>query len=265
MSTNTQPAAERELRYALTEIQDFNFRDATQTGDGSWLIEGYAAVFDQKTTLYDGRFYRLEESIAPGAFRDVLARVNLTDVADRTLVHLNYVHDMQSAVASTDADGPIGRLLLAEDDYGLRFTARIDRDDPDAVRMASKMRRGVVRQASFAFTIDREESYSTEDDTGRETEHARVLAVKDLYDVCVCPQGAYPQTSSILRSLAAAIGRSPDDGEGQLHRPDGGASTIATSDEAGVVAAADDFARRKAALQAHAASRRVKTRHTKRK
>lgn len=253
-------ATERELRYAVTEIQDFNFRDATQTGDGSWLVEGYAAVFDQATTLYDGRFYRLEESIAPGAFRDVLARVNLPAAdLNRTLVHLNYVHDMQAAVASTDADGPIGRLLLAEDDHGLRFTARIDRDDPDAVRMAAKMRRGVVRQASFAFTIDREENYSTEEDDGREVEHARILSVKNLYDVCVCPQGAYPQTASTLRSIAAAIGRSPD-GEGHLHRPDGGASTIA---EPGVVVADSDFARRKAALSAYARSRRVTTRHTK--
>ena len=263
MSTATQPATERELRYAVTEIQDFNFRDATGTGDGSWLIEGYAAVFDQTTTLYDGRFYRLQESIAPGAFRDVLARVNLpaTD-ENRTLVHLNYVHDMQSAVASTDAEGPIGRLLLAEDGHGLRFTARVDPADPDAVRMAAKMRRGVVRQASFAFTIEQEETHSTEDEDGRETEHARILAVKQLYDVCVCPQGAYQQTVSTLRSIAAAIGRSPV-GEGHPSRPEGGSSTIATPDEAGVVVAANDFAVQKARLTAYARSRRVKTRHTK--
>ena len=258
MSTDHQPAVERELRYAVTPIQGVTFRDATATGDGSWLVEGYAAVFDQATTLYDGRFYQLDESIAPGAFASVLSRVNLpADDPTRTLVHLNYVHDMQSAVAATDADGPIGRLLLAEDENGLRFTAKIDREDPDALRMAVKMRRGVVRQASFAFTIGSEE-VTTTDDGEREVAHARILEVKNLYDVCVCPQGAYPQTVSTLRSLAAAIGRSPV--EGHPHRPEGGASTIA---ETGVVVATE-FARRKARLQAYATSRRVKSSHKER-
>ena len=261
MSTDQLPAAERELRYAVAPITDITFRDATATGDGSWLIEGYAAVYDAETTLYDGKFYQLTESIAPGAFANVLARVNLpaSDLT-RTLVHLNYVHDMQSAVAATDADGPIGRLLLAEDARGLRFTAKVDREDPDAVRMAVKMRRGVVRQASFAFTIAAEESLETETEQ-KTVEHTRILEIKDLYDVCVCPQGAYPQTVSTLRSLAAAIGRTPDEGVGHLRRPqDGGASTIT---ELGVDVATSDFDRAKARLQAHAKSRRVKTSHTK--
>jgi HK97 family phage prohead protease len=207
---DTTPATERELRYASVPLVDVNFRDAEATGDGSWLLEGYAAVFDERTTLYDGRFFRVTEDIAPGAFKDVLGR-------DGTLVHLNYVHDMQSAVASTDAPGPIGRLHLSEDERGLRFEARVDRDDPDVQRMAVKMRRGVAAQASFAFTIAREETSSKDLEDGKTEDHYRILEVGDLYDVCVCPRGAYQQTVSTLRSYAAAIGRSPE-GEGHPRR-----------------------------------------------
>ena len=48
-------------------------------------------------------------------------------------------------------------------------------------------------------------------------DHYRILEVGDLFDVCVCPRGAYQQTTSSLRSYAAAIGRSPE-GEGHPRR-----------------------------------------------
>lgn len=218
MSRITAPAAERELRYAVVPLVDVNFRDASETGDGSWLIEGYAAVFDARTVLYDGKFFRVTEDIAPGAFDNVLARISLpADDPTRTLVHLNYQHDMQAAVASTEVTDPIGRLALSTDDRGLAFEARVDREDPDVQRMAVKMRRGITAQASFAFTIAREEATSTDMEDGRTEDHYRILEVGDLYDVCVCARGAYSQTVSQLRSYAAAIGRSPE-GEGHPRR-----------------------------------------------
>lgn len=251
MGDHVMPAAAPELRYAVVPIRDVVFRDAQSTGDGSWLIEGYAAVFDQETVLYDGSFFRIKESIAPGAFTDVLSRIALpNDDPMRTLVHLNYVHDMQAAVASTDAPDLIGRLSLAEDDRGLRFTARVDREDPDAQRMAVKMRRGVAKQASFAFTIGRQQVTTTDLADGREEDLVRILEVRSLFDVCVCPQGAYGQTVSTLRSLAAAIGRSPD-GEGHPRRSDQeGAPAVAEPEARG--SGDDTRAHRLAAARARA-------------
>jgi HK97 family phage prohead protease len=183
-------------RLLVAPITGLNVRDAQGTGDGSWIIEGYAAVFEAETTLFDLGFYRMREVITRGAFAGALAK--------QPLVHLNHGHDMKSAVASTAVEG-IGGLELAEDFHGLRFVARVDPADPDAVRLAAKLRRGVVRQASFAFTIEAEELDSEgETPTGGVDELWRINKIRDLFDVCCAAQGAYPQTESHLRGLAAA-------------------------------------------------------------
>lgn len=185
-----------EFRIATAPIRDVEFRDATGTPDGSWTISGYAAVFDQETTLMDGNFAVVKESIAPGAFTRVLG--------EQPLVHLNFGHDMNRVVASTKVGADqIGGLRLAEDARGLYYMARVDKNDPDAQALAVKMQRGVVDQASFAFTIAREESTTTDLEDGRMQAAYRILEVKQLFDVCCAAQGAYPQTSSMLRSLAA--------------------------------------------------------------
>lgn len=238
MSLTLEPAIERALRVAVAPIRRVQVRDASGTGDGSWTIEGYAAVFEQATILYDGKWFVVREVISRDAFHSVLSRVQSGD----ELVHLNHGHDMTSSVAATDvAAGTIGGLELSADEHGLRFFARVDVDDPDAIRMAVKLRRKVIAQASFAFTIAEEELTIRDLADGREEDFYRILEIGHLYDVCVCAQGAYPQTESSIRSLAAASlrvpltgtdGRSPE--EGQQHRsPEGEGANQVAPDEAG--------------------------------
>jgi HK97 family phage prohead protease len=224
MMSITQPAAAPDLRHgrerlALAPLADVQVRDASGTGDGSWTIEGYAAVFEAETTLFDLGFYRMREVISRGAFTDVLAKPHL--------VHLNFGHDMNTAIASTDVRG-IGGLELAEDFHGLRFFARVDATDPDAVRLAVKMRRGVVNQASFAFTIGSEQ-LDAEDvtDDGTVDELWRINTIRDLFDVCCAAQGAYPQTESHLRSLAAASFGRAEQSAGRPGRASAGPEPIA--------------------------------------
>lgn len=241
---------ENALRVVLAPIQGVEVRgDAGGTGDGSLTIQGYAAVFEQETTLWDGRWYQMDEEIARDAFKDVLGRVANGD----ELVHLNYVHDMASAVAASDvrADGslPIGGLELSADEHGLRFFARVDPDDPDAQRMAVKMKRGVVKQASFAFTIASEELVEAkETDDGKSYEKWRITEIGHLYDVCACPQGAYAQTEVGVRSLAAAslLGRASVDLAGLQRRDDEPGVDLA----APPVGESDDQAREHALWQA---------------
>lgn len=250
MSTIHEPAARRALRLALTPLAGVEVRDSSGTGDGSWTIEGYAAVYEQETTLYEiPGWVRLREEIARGAFERVLERVGL----GVEVVHLNHGHDMKTVLAATDVSG-VGGLELEDDFHGLRFFARVDPDDPDARALAVKMGRKVIRQASFAFTIAAEELVESDVlEDGTLDQKWRILEIGHLYDVCVAAQGAYPQTESHFRSLAAAslrtserelehvlgragahVGdpagngrRSPADGVGGEDRTDGGSSDIA--------------------------------------
>lgn len=217
MSATFEPATERGFRLAVATMRDLRVSDPSASGDGSWVVSGYAATFNDEYVLYDGKWFVMRERIAQNAFDDVLERVGMGD----ELVHLNHGHNMESAVAATDVAG-IGGLELAADSHGLRFVARVDAEDPDAVRMAAKMRRGVVSQASFAFTIDAEELLVREMEDGREDELYTILRIGHLYDVCVCAQGANPYTESSLRSLAAASLRVPNLGAHGHPPVDGG-------------------------------------------
>lgn len=154
--------------------------------------QGYPAVFNQITTLYEGKRYVLQEQISAGAFDDVLADD----------CHFNYVHESASAMARNGVQGP-GGMDLSVDAHGLRVFARLPMDDLDVQRLAPKMDRGVVNQMSFAFSVAEEECHIFTDDQDREVHLYIITKVKRLYDVCVCPLGAYSQTEAMLRSVFA--------------------------------------------------------------
>lgn len=221
MATKKKPAIEPELRRAIAPIRNLVFRDAGETGDGSITSTGYAAVFDEETVLLDVGWWRLREVIAPGAFDDVLSR--------DPLVHLVHEHDNRSAMAATDVDG-IGGLELTADHLGLRWFARLDPDDIDVKRVTPKLRNGYVKQASFAFRIapDGIERHSVYDEDGNEDELMTITRVSELYDVSICAQGAYPQTSAeISRALRNLLGRTDPVGLNSVADPGPGASPVA--------------------------------------
>ena len=192
----TEPAT-RELRYAAVPLKGLEVREGPQTGDGSLTITGYAAVTDQETVLYDGRYLRMREVVARGAFGPVLSRTGLD-------VHLNIGHDNNLAMARTGVDG-IGRLELTEDDRGLRVFARVNPEISFVRDLALQMRDGIVDQMSFAFTVARDEAVVNETADGKEDELRSILEIGDLYDVTVVARGAYPQTSAQIRSLMGAL------------------------------------------------------------
>jgi HK97 family phage prohead protease len=196
-----------EFRYAVTPITHVEVRDPTANPDDTWTMSGYAAVFNRSTVLYDGNFLVRSEEIDPGFFDPIFRDQPLSQPDG--VVHFNYGHDMLSSVAASDVPaGQPGSLTLRSDAHGLYFLAKVPRDDPDGVRMAAKMRSGVLKQASFAFTIAEKATSTRELDDGRVEERDRLLRAGRLYDVCATPQGAYPQTVSSLRSYAAALGQS---------------------------------------------------------
>jgi len=226
---STGPA---ELRYAVAPITNVEVRDPTATDDNTWTMSGYAAVFNETTTLLNSKFIRLTESIDQRAFNRVLSEQPLS--TSDGVVHFNFGHDMTRAVAATDVPaGRPGSLELSTDKRGLRFLAKVPRDDPDGIAMAVKMRNGVVRQASFAFTINEASYEYTEAAEGQDTEHRTILDVQHLYDVCATPQGAYSSTEAGLRSYGASLGQPADWAGGQHRQPDLGGETAVSPEEGG--------------------------------
>jgi HK97 family phage prohead protease len=169
------------------------------------ILTGYPAVFDTPTTLYEDDNTIITETIAQGFFDSVL----------QDDCHLNYVHESGSAMCRNDPHMPAGKqggpgsMELSVDPHGLRLFAKVPMNDIDAQRMAPKMDNGVVDQMSFAFTVGREDCLSTQDEQGRQVYAYTLRECGQLFDVTVCPLGAYSQTEAQLRNIAPRLaGRS---------------------------------------------------------
>lgn len=202
-TARTLPA---ELFSAVVPLTHVEVCDTTATGNGTYTMSGYAAVFNQQAVFLDSQFLKLKVQIAADAFDRVLNEQGLN--RPDGVVHFNLGHDMNRAVAATDVPiGQPGSLELRPDAHGLRYFARVSKDDPDGVALATKMRDGVIRQASMAF-VAAENHYETfEHPDGTVEELRTIQRVGTLYDVCACAQGAFPQTVSQLQMYAASLGR----------------------------------------------------------
>lgn len=178
------------------------------------ILTGYPAVFDQATVLYEDDYCLVRETVAPEFFDDVLADD----------CHLNYVHESGSAMCRNNPcmapqfQGGPGSMELSTDNHGLRLFARIPMNDIDAQRMAPKMDNGVVDQMSFAFTVDEEDLLQTTGDDGRTIFDYTLRKCGRLFDVTVCPLGAYSQTEAALRSIAPKLAARSKEGREILDR-----------------------------------------------
>ena len=244
-----------QFRFAVAPITHVDVRDASDS-HGFWTMSGYAAVYSTPTTLYDGKLLKLTESIAPTAFDNVLRSQPMGE--PNGVVHFNLGHDLNRSVAATDVPaGQPGSLQLRSDDHGLFFLAKVPSDDPDGVAMAAKMRSGVLRQASFAFTVNAADYEYRETEDGPNIEHRTITEVKQLYDVCATPQGAYSSTVVGLRSLAAAFGQPGEPGDHNTVSPVRETETpVSPEGDSDPVKASADF--REAFLRDIAAKRRIR-------
>lgn len=160
------------------------------------FIEGDAAVFNQETVI--GSWFR--EMIKPGAFKRVLS--------EKPDVIAAYNHDWNIVLARTTN----GTLTLQETDNGLSYRAEVNQNDPEAMSVYEKVKRGDVPQASFAFTVRSEEWINPADN--KELPLRSVTEIDELYDVGPCTFGAYPQASAQARSKASEFqNNNPADGQ----------------------------------------------------
>ena len=142
--------------------------------DGQKIIEGYFAVFNQRTELWDDFF----EEIVPGAFDESLKTNDI-----RCLFNHN-------------SDVVLGRngsntLTLHADTYGLYGSVVINPNDTQATDIYARVERGDITGCSFGFNtyFDDEEYIRNPDGTTL----CRVLKA-DVREISICPFPAYPQT-----------------------------------------------------------------------
>lgn len=192
---------ERETRYYRpTELR-------AMTDDGAPRISGYAAMFNSLSDDLGG----FVEQIAPGAFSGSL------ETDDQRAL---WNHDTNHVLGRRSA----GTLELHEDENGLAFT--IYPPNTQAGRDALELvRRGDVKEMSFAFTVE-----SPEDEDWKTTQRqlTRTLRRVRLYEVSPVAFPAYPQTSAAVRSRVEDFNRadnaSPDEmptGRSQAVEPEG--------------------------------------------
>lgn len=143
-------------------------------------IEGYFVRFGD---VYD-MGYGITESIAPGAFDEVLA--SGADI--RALIN----HDSTLVLGRTKA----GTAEFRADAVGVYGRVKINPNDQDAVNALARVERGDVDQASFGFR-DWEETREVDQQTGKV--HYILTKIKDLREFTVCTFPAYQTTSLSAR------------------------------------------------------------------
>jgi HK97 family phage prohead protease len=168
----TRKDAERR-RFAEFEIR------AAGDNENELYVEGYAAMFNSPTVLweYDGIEYK--EEIDARAF----------DEADMTDVIFNYNHSGRVYARTRN-----NTLKLALDTKGLFSSSLLNGGKPEHRDFYEDIKSGLIDRMSFSFTVA-EESYS------KETHTRRILKIKKVYDVSAVDIPAYDNTSISARSF----------------------------------------------------------------
>jgi uncharacterized protein len=147
-------------------------------------IGGYAAKFDVETNLG-----WMTESIAPGAFDDVL----------NDDVRCLFNHDPNQILGRTTS----GTLTIEQDDKGLKYSNTMSSTSPIALHVMDSIIRGDVTQSSFAFTIKEHSWDKRKSAEGFEYYHRTVIKCEHLYDVSPVVYPAYDDAT--VEELSASL------------------------------------------------------------
>lgn len=181
MDKTNNPIPDLERRYVELALR-------AEGDEQKPIIEGDAAVFGVETVV--GRWFR--EKIRAGAFTRVLS--------EKPDVIAVFNHDWTYVLGRTTA----GTLRLEETEKALRYTVDVNPADSQAMSVWEKVRRGDVSQASFAFTVRKEEWTEPADDS-EQLALREIVEIGKLYDVGPVPFGQYPEASAQARSKSEAF------------------------------------------------------------
>lgn len=163
------------------ETRVFNISQLSTRAEGeekAVAIEGYAAVFNSKTSI--GGWF--DEVIEPGAFSR-----SLSDNGD---IRALFNHNWDNVLGRTKSQ----TLELREDEKGLNF--KVELPNTSVARdLTISMERGDINQCSFGFFItDEEWNYNVEP-------ALRTIKEVELFEISIVSIPAYDDTeASLVRS-----------------------------------------------------------------
>ena len=108
-----------------------------------------------------------------------------TDLSDVFLL-------VQHSPMQTIARGSTGDVVVTVGDTDVKWKARLDMEDPDAVAVYRKVKRGTFKSCSMGFRVSDYEAMK-DTKTGEET---WVVSKLDLHEISVVPDGAFPGSDS---------------------------------------------------------------------
>ena len=168
-------AITNDRHYRIFEVR------ALEDNPKEYRVDGYAAIFEQETVMfeYDGIEYK--EVIGRDAFSD-------TKMAD---VVMNFNHSGKPVARTKN-----NTLSLTVDSIGLMISADLSGTE-EGRKLYEEIRGGYIDKMSFAFTVSKEEYI-------KESRTRRITGIKRLYDVAAVDIPAYDTTSISARSFFEA-------------------------------------------------------------
>jgi HK97 family phage prohead protease len=164
---------------------DASEQRAADAGEQSYLISGYAAVFDSDSELIGGVF---TERIKRGAFRKAIAA--------NPDVRLMINHEGVALARTTN-----GTLRLKEDGKGLLFSADLNPTVQLSRDLYELVKRGDMDQMSFAFTVQSDDWVTCNCTRNCDCVWERTITeIGSLFEVSVVTFPAYGATSVEPRS-----------------------------------------------------------------
>lgn len=173
----------REYRSMVMEIR-------AAGNEEQMIVEGYATTFDQPYMLYDGKYYKVIEQIAPTAFMGC-------DMSD---VIMQYNHEGRVFARNKN-----GTLSLAVDNVGLKITADLSGTDIGR-QLYQEIKGGYTDKMSFSFVVGEDERATTEDhENSIEIVNRTITKIKKIYDVSAVSIPANDLTSISARRYADGV------------------------------------------------------------
>lgn len=154
------------------------------------IVEGYATTFNQPYMLYDGRYYKVIEQIAPTAF----------DECDMSDVIMQYDHEGRVFARNKN-----GTLTLTVDGVGLKISANLGGTDIGR-QLHQEIQGGYTDKMSFGFVVAEDKRESTVDhENNVETVTRTITKIKKLYDVSAVSIPANDMTSISARRFSDGV------------------------------------------------------------